>query len=557
MLAASWCGQANAAPRLQVRGSSRLEVQVSDQSDSVRIQATLRDETSKPLPGQAIELHVIDTLDKPVRWQWMRGCDTTGSNEVRGSIITTDAHGKLCVEGQFGLEKCQVRAIFGGDALHEATMTQVTYAAQEPLWKLSFLTSSGRVDLDAARVGILASVSRTPKAPLRGTPVKLLEHDGTELAVAQADETGALYFDVPSARVWGPGIRELRVSLAEVSNGSQAQATTLVTRVAQVRLTPQHTIISGDTLRGIPLKVAVETLRGPVNEGLVEVMWEGKVVWTATVRDGSAQLLVRIGPQVHEKHNSIELRYVAQSSYLQASIQNAVVQVQQKAPSRWLQVLPFALVLVVGAWLLKGWWRPKRRTARKGKTAKQVEAQGVAGAGEGVTVIKGRRAAAGRWSGIVVDAHDGTPIEGATLRVMQATYTSERELMRVDTDESGRFAFKLKARMREPRLRVQARFHTELVRELPPGGELLVQLVSRRRALVDRLVGWARGQGTEWREAPEPTPGHVIRVAKAHQASEVEHWATQVEQGAYGAEPVDQAREAEVEHLRDKIKAVR
>jgi hypothetical protein len=105
--------------------------------------------------------------------------------------------------------------------------------------------------------------------------------------------------------------------------------------------------------------------------------------------------------------------------------------------------------------------------------------------------------------------------------------------------------------------------HASLRMPMPSGGELRVTLVARRRALLERLVAWARRRGAPFDLSPDPTPEHVRRVAFAGQSPDVmrgggdrdadnvriQAWAGAVERAAYGGEPIDARREAEVDEL--------
>jgi hypothetical protein len=82
---------------------------------------------------------------------------------------------------------------------------------------------------------------------------------------------------------------------------------------------------------------------------------------------------------------------------------------------------------------------------------------------------------------------------------------------------------------------------------LPEAGELDVALVLRKRALLDRLVAWARRRGLPFDARPEPTPGHVRRAAAGEFT--VARWADAVERAAFGGQVVDAHAEKEVERL--------
>jgi len=115
---------------------------------------------------------------------------------------------------------------------------------------------------------------------------------------------------------------------------------------------------------------------------------------------------------------------------------------------------------------------------------------------------------------------------------------------RATSDERG--AFTLEGAYRsDARLVVSSADHATHEQALPPPSVLRVALVTRRRALLERLVRWARQRGAPFDGAPEPTPGHVRRAAARHDAGEVEAWAGRVEQAVYGPDRVDEARERE------------
>ena len=80
---------------------------------------------------------------------------------------------------------------------------------------------------------------------------------------------------------------------------------------------------------------------------------------------------------------------------------------------------------------------------------------------------------------------------------------------------------------------------------LPPAGELSIALLLRRRALLARLVGWARKRGRPFDVKPEPTPGHVRRAAA--EDFQTARWADAVERAVFGVGEVDARTEREIE----------
>jgi hypothetical protein len=113
------------------------------------------------------------------------------------------------------------------------------------------------------------------------------------------------------------------------------------------------------------------------------------------------------------------------------------------------------------------------------------------------------------------------------------------------TDAEGTFALEVEA-SRDARLIVEGDLHATYEQPLPSPSVLRVALVTRRRALLDRLVRWAKSRGMPYDSSKEPTPGHVRRVAVRTGTPQVEAWATKLEHTAFGPDDVTRAAEEEV-----------
>ena len=162
----------------------------------------------------------------------------------------------------------------------------------------------------------------------------------------------------------------------------------------------------------------------------------------------------------------------------------------------------------------------------------------------GIEVV---RAAAGQsgWRGTVLDAHDGTPVRGARLVIVAPAFQGDGVVARVTADERGEFVLEAPSRS-DARLIVEADAHSRHEQALPPPSVLRVALVTRRRALLERMVRWARRHGTPFDAQPEPTPGHVRRAAARSNALDIESWARSVEQAVYGPATVDEDLESKI-----------
>jgi len=82
------------------------------------------------------------------------------------------------------------------------------------------------------------------------------------------------------------------------------------------------------------------------------------------------------------------------------------------------------------------------------------------------------------------------------------------------------------------------------VAPLPVPGVIELSLISRRRALLARLVRWAERRGRPWTQpVGEPTPDHIATVAANEAEPRVERWARGLEYLAFGPTPPDAASE--------------
>jgi hypothetical protein len=146
----------------------------------------------------------------------------------------------------------------------------------------------------------------------------------------------------------------------------------------------------------------------------------------------------------------------------------------------------------------------------------------------------------GGWHGRVSDAHDGTAVAGARVHIVTASFTPSTEHVAI-TDTDGRFELPtLNAAREGARLEVSAPWHSTLVCPLPAPGRLGVAVVLRKRALLDRLIAWAKRHEVPPRE---PTPRQLAEWAERRGFGAAHSWAERVEQAAYGPAPVDEGRE--------------
>ncbi len=216
------------------------------------------------------------------------------------------------------------------------------------------------------------------------------------------------------------------------------------------------------------------------------------------------------------------------------------VEAHLSGPGVGRQILLAAVVLAAAAWVVNGWRRSPRPPVAPGVEGSPAPPSGRAG----VHVLASPSDLVG-WRGTVTDAHDGSPVGGAQLSIVAPSFDGSGVVARAVADERGAFSLEVAYRS-DARLVVSGVEHSTHEQALPPPSVLGVALVTRRRALLERLVRWARQKGAPFDGAPEPTPGHVRRVATRTSASEVEAWAGRVEHAAYGPDRVDETLERDV-----------
>src|SRR5260221_11563213 len=123
-------------------------------------------------------------------------------------------------------------------------------------------------------------------------------------------------------------------------------------------------------------------------------------------------------------------------------------------------------------------------------------------------------------------------------------WTNGPVLFQVRTGHEGSFAVESAGFPSGTRVEVHAPFHATLSAPLPVPGVIELSLISRRRALLERLVRWAERRGKPWtRGSGDPTPAHVAGVASSEAEAHVERWARGLEHLAFGPNPPDAASE--------------
>lgn len=560
LVIAAWLvasARAAAAPiAIQVRGGAQLRVSAARDANGVAIRGELVDDTGAPLAGMPVTIQGIAASDasRPMPLPPPGACERRGVD--RATIrhdrpteyaIETDDRGAFCVRTSARLDGGSVRARFAGTKLYEGaeTTAAVTEGAALARTIVRFEPAPGEIDLDreARTVSVSLRIERTgetaPGVKREGLVIQIEDERGRVVAEGATGGDGRARLDVNTADLAGPGAGELRARFEGTAFLAPATTSHPVVRTAEVRLQVAP-VPPGDPSSGIAIDVEALSSRGPVTGGVVEGTRGTEHVGAGQVEAGRARPVLSFDAE-RAGTAPITLRYVPSSPYFRPG-RPVHVEIPLRGPGVLRQLLLGAAVVAVALWVVGGW-----RRAPKPAVAEEPRQPSPPSGRAGVMVIAPATGQAG-WSGTVLDAHEGTPIAGADVTLVVPAFQGDGVVARATTDARGAFA--LEAR-HEPgaRLVVEAPLHSRHEQALPPPSVLAIALVTRRRALLDRLVRWAKRHGAPFDGPPEPTPGHVRRAAARANAAEVEAWAGAVERAAFGPDAVDRSAE---QALRDR-----
>ncbi len=546
-----WPAEASAV-KVRVRGGSTIKLVAVESGDDVTLRGQVTDDLGASIGRIGVRLEAVDAGGRGVRMGTPRPCagdDAIGSARADGDafVITTDERGAFCVKKPGGATGLQFRAKFVGNNLNEGTdllVAPTPEGEQRAQTVLKFESPPTTLDLDkdATNVSVSLRIDREDAARLltsatkrEGLPVVLKDERGEVLARATTGGDGRARFDLAHPSLAGPGNGELIAEFAGDRQLAPSKTSAFVTRVATARLgTPDG--VRGDPDAGISVVVDVSWRGGDVDGGIIEAVLGGASVGAGPVERGKATVVVSFAGGAAATV-PVTLRYVPAAPFFQAG-PSTTVDVQVEGPSPLRQLVLAAVGLGLAAWIVTKW-----RRAPKGERADSLLPPPPSGRPE-ILVLE-RPSGLKGWRGIVADAHEGFPIEGAELRVVVPAFDGRGVLARTRTGADGTFALELEA-PRDARLIVEGDLHATYEQPLPSPSVLRVALVTRRRALLDTLVRWARRRGMPFDSSKEPTPGHVRRVAGRTGSPQVETWATKLEHAAFGPGPVTRSVEEEV-----------
>jgi hypothetical protein len=548
---------------VRIRGTSRLEAHAARAGGKLVVSGTVTDDAAHPVPGARVAAGLARGAP-PAGVATFAGaspeaCSEGGAPPVLDRadllVLPVDEGGRFCVRLSLPVDRYAIHLESRATPLVDpARLDLAVDLALEPV-TLRFDPEPRVVALDDEGSGAAASfdvVASTENdgvtTAAAGLPLTLSNEAGTQLASATTDASGRVRFALEAARLGPPGKGELRVSFGGSSDAGASSQTLQIERRTRVDLAANDAV-GGVLPPGSPEDGVVLRARASARcaahgcagtpTGTVEARVGDTIVGAAPLAQGEARVVVTFGmPAASEV--PLRLRYVPDAPWFQPGGELAIT-LPVRASSPWRK----ALLLVAGLAVV-GWLVLARFPAAKRKEASARASHAPPLPQAGVELVRSGPAAQG-WGGRLHDAHDVVPIAGARVAVERPGFQRVDVLAEVYSDEGGVFLLPALHTMPGDLLVAEGRLHAQLRRPLPSPGELDIALVLRRRAVLDRLVAWARARGRPFDARSEPTPG-VIRRA-AGQDLGLARWADATERAAYGGAPVDARAQAEVDRL--------
>ena len=519
---------------VRVRGGARLEANATTSQSGTEITGTLRDDAGRPVRDARLRVRWVTAAGSrllPRATSCGDDARPPGANETDEATAETDGAGHFCLRWPLELPDGSFAIAYEDERGLLDSITDSIGLDRKPPVSLAY---SPAPTVFAAEAGPASVVVEARGRNQTSLPLELawvsVDKSTTELGRGELQSGGAVRITFSPLAVGAPGNGEL-VAFTELS-GRRIECRAPVTLSARARL-ESATELSARGDGSAELAVAVSSIFGAVPSGSVEATVNGRTIGIAPVVSGKAALELRAPAE--PANLSVTLRYLSAAPFWVPDEERTLtLMVPRPSPWRWTA---WAVgLLTIGAYLLTGWRRPARREIPKQDS---FELPLDRASLEWVAPSRG----AG-WVGRVGDAHDGAAIADARVVVL----AGESVLAEAVTDENGDFQLALSpsADTHGAFIRIDATWHSRLEKPLPPPGQLVISLLTRRRALLAALVEWAERRGRPFGGDREPTPGEVRETATRAADPAVATWARGVEDAAFGPAPVDADREAGV-----------
>jgi hypothetical protein len=458
---------------------------------------------------------------------WILRTDDDGAFCMQASVVPPEASYRLRFEGTrlFAPLDAEFRPQRGRHALRLEITPQALEAVLDlPEW-VAWVSAAPLGDgLDGDLLALEVSYADTAESA-----------STRQLGILQVPIGGRARLEIPTRDLGPPGLGDLVLYGPGTATLAPIELRRPLRRVAAVELSLTSAPEAVEAGSKFSLIVGAGYALGPVPGGWVQVSSYGRLLAHGPVREGAARIDLVLDSPSGEGSHPIVLEYVAGEPFWLPG-DPLVVEIPMK-PASPLSALPWILTVVALAFSIFRTWRrpPRRRSVRREEPAPPAR--------EGVTLVQGGDPSSG-WSGQVIDAHDGTPLAGASLRVVIPVFDGEGIAVSTTASDDGDFTIPPNhALPPASQLLVRSPHHATLSRRMPPPGRLIVAMTSRRRALLDRFVAWAKRSGPTVSSTLDPTPGDVLLAARRRGEPEVQHWVQGIEEAAFGPVDPDEALE--------------
>jgi hypothetical protein len=534
----AWVGAGSAAaqvsaPTLKVSGKASFVTEARATGDSYEVRATLVDEVGRPLPDAEIRVRTLSTSSAAT----LHRCGDPRGEAGGELLLTTDKSGRVC-SSVTGMTSGAVELGFQ-DArgyLERATRVVRLPDGVATFFEIGFDPPVTTLSLDqpVQELGLVARARGGSTPPPAAELVLSMVADGSEQELARAalDGLGEVHrLSLVSSSFGHPGPARLVGRLRAHEGEELAQVNSAIVRNATVTLSVEGGLDVG-VEPGAKLQLHAASVLGPAASGIVEARSRGRSVAAARIKNGVATLSVPPAPAAM-LGGTLTLEYVGEGAgWLPGPPLELRVLAASPGYARyafWIVAAGLAALAVV-----LGWRRPPRPRPQPPTEPSRVRAS--------VEVLE-PFGAGGGYQGHVRDAHEGTSISPAAVSFI-GPGLNRPVLLQVRTATDGSFRIQGATFPDGTLVEVSAPFHATLTAPLPVPGVIQLSLISRRRALVERLVRWAERRGKPWiRPSTEPTPAEIAATASLEAEPEVERWARGLERLAFGPLPPDAASE--------------
>ncbi|MGD0676196.1 MAG: hypothetical protein ABSC94_12300 [Polyangiaceae bacterium] len=556
----------NGASRIRLKGFARIDAHVARSAGELALVGTIRDDVGRPVsarvtlrvsrvgPQGLADVALAPTAPEPCSTRLAANPLTMGS--ATRLIASADDQGRFCLRLLLPVDRYVAHLETEDDPFIDGARLDLPFDTSKKPLTLRFDPAPSVIGLDEdhGTVTVKATFEIDGVAiPALGSVLRLSDEAGTALGEATTAADGHATFRWTSTRSGPAGQGELRVTFAGSHDVGPASTETPIERATHVHLSVPSAVGSAlpaawpEDAFTLPIVASAECLAHgcrSVASGVVEARVLGTLVGSAALSKGRAGLVLAF-PRPAAETATIALRYVPDAPWFVAGAESSWV-LPIAAPSSWGKVVTIGAGLAVFLWF--GWTRwgapgwARESVASRAPAAPSLKPEPSAG----VLTVNRERAGDG-WSGRIADAHSGAPLAGAIVMIARPSFERWEVLALTRSDGAGRFALAATSIRSDDRMVVASDLHATARRPMPPAGVVDVSLVLRKRALLDRLVQWAKERGGRYDTRPEPTPAQVRNAAASD--PEIAAWANAVERAAFGAEPVDAHAEANVDIL--------